>query len=147
MEFIIRQCTELDIAAIRALELQWQEEGNTVGLVASSEEYLCGKLGDYFLVAEHQGRIAGYTYGSIHTAKEMCIFPDGTGYIEIDGLYVCPEFRHSGIGGQLLDAVLKAAKDNGIERSCLYSSSKDMDGIIRFYRKHGYGTWYIQMFK
>lgn len=39
------------------------------------------------------------------------------------------------------------AKEYGIERSLIYSSTKDMDSIIKFYKKHDYKTWYIQMFK
>jgi hypothetical protein len=48
---------------------------------------------------------------------------------------------------EIVNELLEISKQNEIERSLIYSSTKDMDSIINFYKKHDYKTWYIQMFK
>ena len=34
-----------------------------------------------------------------------------------------------------------------VKRFLVYSASKDVDGILRFYRKHGVQSWLVQMVK
>lgn len=77
----------------------------------------------------------------------MSIIPNGQFYIEIDDIYILAESRKKGVGSILLDKILAVAKENGIEKSLVYSATKDMDNVIDFYKKHNYKTWYIQMFK
>lgn len=66
---------------------------------------------------------------------------------EVDDIYISSNSRGMGLGSLLLDKILEVAKENGIERSLIYSSTKDIDSIMKFYKKHDYKTWYIQMFK
>lgn len=145
--YIIRLCREDDIEKVSKLQKEWCDEDITFGFVPGDREYLLSKLGEYFFVAEVNGNIIGFVYGSVQEAANMSIFTDGTRYIEIDDIYVNSEQRNSGIGSALLGAILGAARKNGIERSLVYSSSKDSENIISFYKKHGYKTWYVQMFK
>jgi GNAT superfamily N-acetyltransferase len=77
----------------------------------------------------------------------MTIFNNGQLYIEVDDIYVSQSFRNADFGSLLLDKLLNVAKEDGINRSLIYSSTKDMDSIIKFYKKHDYKTWYIQMYK
>lgn len=83
----------------------------------------------------------------INDLPPMSIFNNGENYIEVDDIYVSQERRYTGLGSLLLDKLIEVAKENGIERSLIYSSSKNMDNIIKFSRKHDYKTWYIQMYK
>lgn len=145
--YIVRLCKEDDIRSICKLQDNWYKEDITYGFVAGDSEYLLTKLGDYFFVAEIDGTIIGFAYGTIHEAADMSIFPDGTRYIEIDDIYMDSVHRGTGVGGILLDNVLEAARKNGIDRSLVYSATKDSDKILNFYKAHGYKTWFIQMFK
>lgn len=145
--FIIRECKLEDLDFVVSLQHQWVNEDITHGLIPVDKGYLESKLSEYFFVAELNYEIIGFVYGSIHAADNMAIMDNGQLYIEVEDIYVSSNYRGTGLGGYLLDKVLYAAKENGIERSLIYSSTKDMDGIINFYKKHNYKTWYIQMFK
>ncbi|MCR2044035.1 GNAT family N-acetyltransferase [Anaerosalibacter massiliensis] len=113
----------------------------------ADKNYLEIKLGIYFLVAELRDEIIGFIYGTVHKAEDMAIIDSGQLYIEVEDIYVSLNNRGTGLGSLLLDKILELAKENGIERSLIYSSTKDMDSIIKFYKKHDYKIWCIQMFK
>lgn len=146
-ELLIRECTSKDLAYVVCLQHQWVKENITHGLIPVDRSYLETKLGKYFFIAELNNTIVGFVYGTIHMANDMAILDDGQGYIEIEDIYVSPANRGTGLGGVLLDKILETAKDNGIEKSLIYSSTKDMDSIMKFYKSHDYKTWYIQMFR
>lgn len=146
-KIIIRECTLEDLDYVVSLQHQWVKEDITYGLIPVKKDYLETKLGKYFFVAELNSKIIGFVYGSTHTADNMAIIDNGNLYIEVEDIYVSSDNRGTGLGSVLLDKILSAAKDNGIERSLIYSSTKNMEGIMRFYKKHDYKTWYIQMFK
>jgi GNAT superfamily N-acetyltransferase len=144
---IIRECTYKDLEYIIFLQQQWKTEDITYGFIPADKSHLEGKLGKYFYVAELNNKMIGFAYGTVHQAENMAIFNYGQPYIEIDDIYVSQNSRNIGLGSLLLEKLLDAAKEDGIERSLIYSSTKDMDSIIKFYKKHDYKTWYIQMYK
>jgi ribosomal protein S18 acetylase RimI-like enzyme len=144
---VIRECRYQDLEHVISLQKLWAAENITHGFIPADMNYLESKLGKYFLVAVLNGEIIGFVCGTAHKAQDMAVLENGELYIEIDDIYISPNARSTGSGGLLLDEILKIAKENGIERSLIYSSTKDMDSIIKFYRKHDYKTWYIQMFK
>lgn len=144
---IIRECTYEDLEYIMSLQQQWEIEEITHGFVPADKIYLKTKLGKYFFVAELNNEIIGFTYGTVHKAENMTIFNNGQLYIEVDDIYISQNSREIGLGSLLLDKILKVAKENGVKRSLIYSSTKDMDSIIKFYKRHDYKTWYIQMYK
>ena len=146
-DLTLRECTYQDIDYIVLLQQQWDKEEITYGFVPADKVYLKTKLGKYFFVAELNGEVIGFTYGTVHKAENMAVIDNGQFYIEIDDIYTVVNHRTTGIGTLLLDKALEVAKENGIERSLIYSSTKDMDSIIKFYKKHDYKTWYVQMFK
>ena len=117
------------------------------GFVAADAELLRYRVGEYFLVAEHAGRLVGFVCGSAHVSEGNAVFSAGERYLEVDDLYVSPEMRDQGIGGGLLDELLAQARQEGIQRFLVYSSSRDTDAILRFYRKHDFETWYVRMFR
>lgn len=144
---IIREGTKYDIEQVLVLQQRWAMEGITYGFTAANKAFIESRLGEYFLVAELNEEIVGFVYGTVHNAMNMAIMNNNELYLEVEDLYISPKNRASGLGSLLVDEILEVAKENGIERSLLYSSSKDMDSIINFYRKHGYKTWSIQMYK
>ena len=146
-EFIIRKCTFEDLDNVVSLQHKWVKEDITYGLIPIKKEYLESRIGDYFWISELNSEIIGFVYGTICTADNMAVINSGQLYIEVEDIYVSSNNRHTGLGSILLDKILWAAKENGIERSLIYSSTKDMENIVKFYKKHDYKTWYIQMFK
>lgn len=144
---IIRECVNEDLDYIISLQQQWDREEITYGFVPADKNYLETKLGKYFYVAELNSEIIGFVYGTVHKAKDMAIIDNEQLYIEIDDIYTSLDSRGKGIGSLLLNKILEIAKENGIERSLIYSSTKDIESIINFYQKHDYKSWYIQMFK
>ncbi|MBU5439408.1 GNAT family N-acetyltransferase [Tissierella sp. MSJ-40] len=144
---IVRECIYEDLDNIISLQHQWHNEEITYGFIPADKNYLETRLGKYFLVAEVNNEIVGFCYGAIHSADNMPVINNGQLYIEIEDIYISLENRGTGIGSTLLNKILEVAKENGIERSLIYSSTKDLDNIIEFYKKHDYKTWYIQMCK
>jgi GNAT superfamily N-acetyltransferase len=53
---------------------------------------------------------------------------------DIQSVYVVPELRDGGVGGQLLDAVLTEARSLGLEHVTVHSS----DRAVSFYRRSGF---------
>ena len=146
-DVVIRECKSADIEKVMELDRAWAAEDSTYGYVAESAEGLTERLGPYFLVAEVQGFIVGFAYGSVHVSEGMAVLPAGQTYFEVDAVYVTTEYRNNGIGGMLLNDLLEAARHNGIERSLVYSATKDLDRILRFYRRHGFKNWYVRMYR
>ncbi len=146
----IRECTRDDIDEVYQLDVQWAREDITHGFISSAREEFINWLDQarsYFLVADIDGCIVGYTNGSVHASKGLAVIPEGEQYLEIDNIYVKPEFRNKYVGGKLIDSLLQVAEHNGIKRFLVHSATKDIDRILSFYRSHGFETWYIQMFK
>ena len=144
---VIRECTYEDLEYVESLQQQWIKEDITFGFVPAEKSHLETKLGKYFFVAESNNEVLGFVYGTVHKSENMSVINTGQLYIEIDDIYISLNNRGAGIGTFLLDKILAVARENGIERSLIYSSTKDMDSIIKFYKKHDYKTWCIQMVK
>ena len=147
MNLTIRECLYKDLDYIVALQQQWSKEEITYGFVPADKNHLETKLGKYFFVAELNNEIVGFVCGTVNKADNISVINNGETYIEVEDIYIAKDNRGKNIGTLLLDRVLEVAKENGVERSLIYSSTKDIDSIIKFYRKNDYKTWYIQMFK
>ena len=143
----IRAATAGDLDGVHQLQIEWSEEAITHGYVADSRENLSKKLGRYFLVAEVDGSVVGHVYGSASVSEGLAVIPARERYLEIEDIYVTPKFRDKGIGSLLIDELLQAAREDGIETFSVYSSTKDVDRILRFYRSHGFESWYVQLFR
>lgn len=55
---------------------------------------------------------------------------------DVQCVYVVPHERDGGLGGRLIDAVLRRARDLGLERVVVHSSSR----AIPAYQRHGFDT-------
>lgn len=143
----VRTAELKDEQAVMALRQQWISEEITHGYTQTDPDEFSKRLGPYFLVAESDGDIIGFAWGSVHTNTEFCVFEKGERYFEIDDIYVLPEFRDRSIGSQLLTELEKTARSEDVKRFLIYSSTKDINRILKFYKKHDFKSWYIQMFK
>jgi len=46
-----------------------------------------------------------------------------------------------------LNKITSICKNYNIKYLLVYSATKNIDAIIKFYRNQGFESWYIQMFK
>jgi ribosomal protein S18 acetylase RimI-like enzyme len=147
---LIREWSRHDIDDILQLDRQWDQENIAYEFIyISREEYIAGleRFQPYFLVAESDGSIVGYINGSVHLDQVVAVIPDHEPYLEIENIYVKPDFRNRHIGGKLMDRLLDVAAQNGIQRVVVATVSKDMAAVLNFYRRHGFKPWYVQMFR
>ncbi|MBE3143497.1 MAG: GNAT family N-acetyltransferase [Planctomycetes bacterium] len=143
----IRLATETDIPSICRLQQEWFDEGSVYGFEPESQEQLRLILGSFCLVAEMDEDIIGFVTGFIHTSDGLAVIPAGKRYIEVDNAYVSLQYRRQGIGGHLVDQLLVAAEKQGVTYALLYSATKDIRSILKFYEQHGFQSWSIQMFR
>lgn len=102
---------------------------------------------EYFLVAEKNSQIIGYVNGSVLVNEKVEVLPKEETYLEIENIYVRPEFRNHHVGGALIEQLLATAEQNGIKRFVVSTVTKDMDRILRFYRRYGFEPWFVELFK
>ena len=147
---LIRACAEADLDAVLRLRRAWAEEEITYGYVPATREALLPLLGPYFLVAEDRDAVVGFAYGTLVAGEQhqaTAVIPSGQPYLNVDEIYVARGYRDRGIGGRLLDRLTATARAGGVTRFLVYSASKDLDGVLRFYRAHGFRSWYVQLFQ
>jgi len=144
---LIRQAAESDVLSICQLQQQLFEESSVHGFMPDGQEHIQAALGPYFLVAEVGGAVVGSLSGLVHVSEGTAVIPEGQSYIEIDNLYVLPQYRKQGIGSRLVTQVLAQAKNQGVTYALLYSATRDIHSIIKFYEQHGFQNWYVQMFQ
>ena len=145
---LIRECRHQDLESILELDKLWNDEG--VAYVWYGNQDLIRdfeRFPKYFLLAESDGCIVGYVNGSVQANETVKVLPKQQTYLEVENIYVRPEFRNMRVGGDLLERLLEVAKQNGIERFVVSTVSKDIDGILRFYRSYGFKPWYVELFK
>jgi ribosomal protein S18 acetylase RimI-like enzyme len=146
-QIVIRQTTESDILDISRLQQQWFDEASVYGFVPQTEGEIMDTLGPFSLVAETDNQIVGFISGSVRSSSDMSVVPQGESHLEIDNLYVAPKFHGQGIGGSLTEELLARARQQGLTYATLYSATKDIHSVLRFYERHGFRSWYVQMFR
>lgn len=147
---IIRECTPQDIDEILQLDREWDQENIAYEFIyVSRGEFIAHveRFQPYFLVAESDEGIVGYINGSVRLGQGVAVIPEQEPYLEIENIYIKPDFRNRHIGGKLMDRLLEVAEQNGIQRFLVATDSKDMDKVLNFYQRHGFKPWYVQMFK
>jgi ribosomal protein S18 acetylase RimI-like enzyme len=147
---LIRECTRHDLDSILHLDQLWDEEGVAFVFTYVSRADLSAdfeRFPAYFLVAEHDGQIVGYINGSVRINEKVEVLPHRETYLEIENIYVRPEYRDQHVGGELIERLLAIAAQNGIKRFVVSTVTKDMDRILRFYERYGFRPWYAELFK
>ena len=102
-DLLIRKCEYKDLEEVLKLQESWENENITYGFVSADKIYLQNKLGEYFYIAEIDGKVVGFIYGTVHESKNMSIFHEGEQYIEVDDIYVSQGTRDLNIGSELID--------------------------------------------
>lgn len=144
---LIRKIDKNDVRLICQLQKQLFEEDIIHGFVPENEEQIEKLIDSYFLVAEINNGIAGFIYGKICISDNLAVIPKGESYLEIENLYVAPQFRKQGVGGKLVDELLIKARQAGISYALFYSATKNIHGVLKFYERHKFQSWYVQMFQ
>jgi ribosomal protein S18 acetylase RimI-like enzyme len=144
---LIRRANKTDVSIIHQLQNQLFEEESIYGFAPDSIKEINKSINHYLLVVEIKNEVIGFISGVIKISEGLAVIPEGESYLEIENLYVVPQFRKQGIGGKLVDELLAEAKRNKIAYASLYSATKDVHGILKFYERHNFQSWYIQMFR
>ena len=138
-QVLIRECTHHDLDSIFQLDHLWDAEGVAyVFTYGTREDFMADfeRFQEYFLVAESNGQIIGYVNGSVRVNEKMEVLPKQETYLEIENIYVRPEYRGRHVGGDLIEGLLAVAEQNGIKRFVVSTVTKDMDRILKFYRRY-----------
>ena len=144
---IIRE-TELNeevLALLIALSNDWAAEESCYGYRANERADI---EGNRIFLAEDDGRIIGYLFGSMALSERMnSIMPDGTAYFEIEELYVIPECRSRGVGAKLFRYAESVVK-NKADFIMLGTATKNYKAILHFYLDEvGMEFWSARLFK
>ena len=150
-QILIRACTEQDLTAVVQLERHWEQEAIAYGafnpLDQAAFRGILERFPAYFLVAESDRQLVGYIHGSVQRTTPVAVIAEQEPYVEIENLYVHPDFRNRKIGGALLERLFEVARHAGIARFVVGTASTDTERIMQFYRSHGFTPWSIQFFK
>lgn len=137
-DFIIRDVEIADLAMVYRMLLELVREEKTEQKfklsLAKMVEYLFGRTADWFcLVAQdlREKTLKGtLLYSVSNTNRAFHISP----HVYIDHLYVKPEYRNSGVGAQLMNALKHRAEKSGICRLEVWCMKSNAIGN-RFYQK------------
>ena len=120
MEITIRAATEADIEGVLAIINRYAADNLMLPRTAEQIRRVLKDL----LVAEHAGRVAGCGSNVPLTAE----------LTELRSLAVAPEFRSSGLGRRLVEALIAKARADGFEQICALTLA---DG---FFSRMGFAT-------
>ena len=144
---LIREANKRDVPRIFELQKRLFEEDSIYGFAPETAEQIEASINSYFLVAEADGEIIGFIGGKTFVSDGLAVIPKGESCLEIENLYVSPEFRKQGGGGRLVDELLAKARRNDVAYASLYSATKRVQDILTFYERHDFQSWYVQMFQ
>lgn len=111
----------------------------------SLEERIC----EFFLVAEEEGRILGMLIAGPAPVDEVDramlpdMFPGCKRFLQIQELYVLPQYRSRGVGAALVREVIRRGRAAGLPHVMVYTDGTDATGDdyfrrIRFYQHCGF---------
>jgi len=120
MEIGIRPATEADVPGILAIVNGYAAQN--LMLPRTTEQIR--RVLHWFLVAEHEGRIVG-------CGSNVELTPRLT---ELRSLAVAPEFRNTGLGRRLVDALIAKASEAGYDQICALTLSEG------FFNRCGFAT-------
>jgi ribosomal protein S18 acetylase RimI-like enzyme len=143
----IRNATEKDLAGIAVLITRFVSEVPTWGLVKRTENDLNQLDKQLIWVVEDNKRLIGYAICLPRENDGSSIYSQGDKILEIDEIYIASEARGKGIGSQLLKMIENSARVQDYTKLFVYSSVKDINPPLKFYRDNGFKTWAVQLFK
>lgn len=144
--FSVSPASERDVAEVHRLMKAWEEEAITIGHEARDAEDLRGSLTESFFVARDSRRIAGFICARVVDNPGYAVMPTAQRVLQIEELYVRPQARGRGAGTALVEAVLQKARGQGVRAFHVFSASRNTEDVLRFYRRHGFEPWGVQMY-
>jgi GNAT superfamily N-acetyltransferase len=146
-QHLVRAASLADVPEVRCLEEEWLRSGDIIGMVPTPVDALERSVGGCFLVAEQAGGLVGFLLG--HCRKNdgamSAVMPGGVRYLDVEALYVAPAHRSAGIGAALMDAATAWASQQGIAHLSVFTATRNVEAVLRFYRSHGFESWGVQL--
>jgi GNAT superfamily N-acetyltransferase len=145
----IRPAEVADIPEVQDLEARWAASAETIGQSLTPVDVLSSCAGGCFFVASNDRGIVGFVLGRLkrNDGSHSAVFALGEPYVEIEDLYVAPEYRSAGIGRRLVAATTDWAGRMRVPYLFAYSATRDIDRILRFYRSCGFEDWAVQVYR
>ncbi len=145
-DLVLRRGTAEDVDEILTLQSAWEQEAITYGYVPAPRETVEDLVGPYMIVSESGGHVIGYVVGEEKAAEPDAVLPEGGKYMELLDVYVLPKFRGHNIGSRMVETFLSRILERGFDHCRLYSSTKDLQPLLRFYERQGFKTWSATMY-
>jgi len=98
-------------------------------------------------IAEINERTVGFATARILKQSANAVIPKAHNICEIFDIFVIKSMRNRAIGSQLISAVLAESHRRRVTVQYLYSSSRDLESILKFYGRHGFKGWYLTMYR
>ena len=136
-EVRVRPARLADQAALTELEaIAWSAESGFPSTMAADHRnatfFDAGNPPEAFLVAELDGRVAGYI-----RLKPPSKLPENAHVIQVQGLAVHPEAAHHDVGARLLDTAEETLRERGTRKLTLRVLSTN-EAAMRLYERHGF---------
>ena len=127
----IRIAKNIEFKEISNLNSIFVKENCCNNIMADDEEYYFNKK---IFVAVENNMIVGYVYGDFYQeTKARSYAKINDKYLELEELYVLPEYRNLGVGQKLFKKIEKYAKQNGAKTLRLNAVSKNYKSLLNFY--------------
>lgn len=135
---------------VATLEQDWVLDDPVIGFEINGVEGFTTYLAQEdkaLWVAESHNEIVGYVTASIRRSTQLAVIPNDEPYVEIDDLYVSPEYRSASLGSKMVETVVDFARGQKIKFASVFSASSRVADITRFYQNQGFEPWGIQFYK
>ncbi len=138
----VRPVRREELAAVAGLRWRWVEENEGTS-VASHEEFvqffvawaLANATSHHCAVLARGETLLGMAWlAVVPRVPRPGVLERASG--DVQCVYVVPNERNSGLGGQLIDAVLELAEELGLEHVTVHSSTR----AIPAYARHGFAV-------
>jgi ribosomal protein S18 acetylase RimI-like enzyme len=126
------------VALTEPAERAWTERASTY-----AEYFVSGRA--LLHLATHREQCVGYALTVVHDTNDDT-FPMAPRYAELYTLAVLPEWRGSGLGSRLMDAVDAALQDAGIPNLTVAVMAGNNDAV-RFYQRRGLVPGEIMLYR
>jgi PhnO protein len=128
----IRRAASKDYKQLMTLYDDFMETDRYASLNNDSFQKIIGSKHNFILVGEEGSRITGFITAS---ARLVVRYPQRI--MQVDELYVDPDFRKHGLGGSLLKAIEQIARENGFHRIYIESATR-LNEAHQFYEHNAY---------
>ncbi len=130
----IKKASVNDIKDLLSMQIELWGEQKAESLKQKDMEMLFGEKNCFFLAYDEK-KVIGFGEGSIRSEYVEGAKTSPIGYLE--GIYVNKEYRHTGVGGQLMKEVEKWCGQRGCSE---FASDTGIDNVkgIQFHESNGF---------